>query len=44
MGALLISAADVGWSLERMIEQPHHEYQDQIGILRLLACRWRLIG
>ena len=41
MSALLNVAAEVGWSLEHMIEQPHHEYEDQAGIPRLLACRWR---
>ena len=43
MGALLNAAADEGWSLEYMIEQPHHEFEDQVGIPRLLACRWRLL-
>ena len=42
-GDLLETAASVGWSLERMIEAPHHELVDQAGILRLLACRWRLL-
>jgi SAM-dependent methyltransferase len=42
MATLLNSAADVGWVLEQMIEQPHHEFEDQSGIPRLLACRWRL--
>lgn len=40
---LLNGATNAGWSLERMIEQPHHEYEDQAGIPRLLACRWRLL-
>ncbi len=40
---LLNSAADAGWSLENMIEQPHHEFEDQGGIPRLLGCRWRLL-
>lgn len=40
MSQLLNAAADAGWSLERMVEQPHHEYEDQAGIPRLLACRW----
>jgi len=43
MANLLNAAADCGWSLERMCEQPHHEYEDQAGIPRLLACRWRLL-
>jgi hypothetical protein len=43
MGALLNAAADAGWSLDHMIEQPHHELEDQVGIPRLLACRWRLL-
>ena len=42
MSVLLNAAADAGWSLEQMIERPHHEFDDQIGIPRLLACRWRL--
>jgi len=43
LGAILDAAADAGWSLERLIEQPHHEYVAQAGIPRLLACRWRLL-
>jgi SAM-dependent methyltransferase len=42
MADLLNAAAEARWSLERMIEKPHHEYEDQAGIPRLLACRWRL--
>ena len=42
MAVLLNVAADAGWHLEQMIEQPHHEFQDQAGIPRLLACRWSL--
>jgi 2-polyprenyl-3-methyl-5-hydroxy-6-metoxy-1,4-benzoquinol methylase len=42
MSDLLNAASDAGWILEHMIEQPHHEYDDQAGIPRLLACRWRL--
>lgn len=41
---LLNAAADARWSLERMVERPHHEYGDQAGIPRLLACRWRRQG
>lgn len=37
---LLSAAAESGWDLQRMFEQPHHEYEDQAGIPRLLACRW----
>jgi SAM-dependent methyltransferase len=43
MAELLNTAADAGWSLEKMVEQPHHEFEDQSGIPRLLACRWRLV-
>lgn len=43
MADLLNAASDAGWSLEHMIEQPHHEFEDQAGIPRLLACRWRLL-
>jgi hypothetical protein len=42
MSALLNAAADAGWSLQKMVEQPHHEYEEQAGIPRLLAVRWRL--
>ncbi len=42
MSVLLNAATDAGWSLEYMIERPHHELDDQIGIPPLLACRWRL--
>ena len=40
---LLNDAAAAGWSLERMIERPHHELEDQAGIPRLMACRWQLL-
>ncbi len=40
---LLSDAAAAGWSLERMIEKPHHELEDQSGIPRLMACRWQLL-
>ena len=43
MASLLNSAAGSGWSLEHMIERPHHELEDQAGVPRLLACRWRLL-
>jgi SAM-dependent methyltransferase len=42
MQRLLNAAADAGWCLRRMIERPHHDLDDQAGIPRLLACRWRL--
>lgn len=42
MAGLLNAAADAGWSLEHMIELPHHELEDQDGIPRLMGCRWRL--
>jgi SAM-dependent methyltransferase len=42
-GDLLETAASVGWSLERLVEAPHHESMEQAGIPRLLACRWRLL-
>jgi SAM-dependent methyltransferase len=41
MASLLNGASEGGWGLEHMIEQPHHEFDDQRGIPRLLACRWR---
>lgn len=43
MSSLLNAAASTGWHLEQMIEQPHHELEDQQGIPRLLACRWSLL-
>lgn len=43
MAELLNAASASGWSLRRMIEQPHHEFADQGGIPRLLACRWQLL-
>lgn len=43
ISVLLDAAADAGWSLEKMIEVPHHQIADQGGIPRLLACRWRLL-
>lgn len=42
MADLFNAAANAGWALEQMIERPHHEYEDQAGIPRLLACRWQL--
>lgn len=41
MADFLNAAADAGWGLEHMVERPHHELEDQAGIPRLLACRWR---
>jgi SAM-dependent methyltransferase len=43
MASLLEGAASQGWSLERMVERPHHDLEGQEGIPRLLACRWRLL-
>lgn len=43
MSAMLNEAAIAGWWLQRMIERPHHEFEDQSGIPRLLACRWSLL-
>ena len=43
MASFLNKAAEAGWSLEHMIERPHHELEDQGGVPRLLACRWRLL-
>ncbi len=43
LGSLLTAAADAGWSLEQMVETPHHELEDQGGISRLMAIRWSLL-
>lgn len=43
MAALLNAASTAGWSLDHMIERPHHDLDEQAGIPRLLACRWRLL-
>jgi hypothetical protein len=43
MSDLLNAAARAGWALDEMIEQPHHDLEDQKGIPRLLACRWHLV-
>lgn len=43
MASLLTSAAGAGWSLQQLVEKPHHEHEAQSGIPRLLACRWRLL-
>lgn len=43
MAELLNAASQAGWTLEEMRERPHHEFEDQAGIPRLLACRWRLL-
>ncbi len=40
---LLNEAAAAGWSLEHMVEKPHHDLEDQSGIPRLMACRWQLL-
>ena len=44
MAAVLNAAAQAGWSLEAMVEQSHHEFEDQDGIPRLMAARWRMAG
>lgn len=43
LASLLNVAAEAKWSLEHVEEAPHHELDDQAGIPRLLACRWRLL-
>lgn len=43
MASLLNAAASAGWSLERIVERPHHDLEGQEGIPRLLGCRWRLL-
>ena len=43
MGSLLNAAADAGWSLQHLVEIPHHEFEDQVGIPRLMASRWSLL-
>lgn len=43
MAELLNAASTPGWSLEHMVERPHHDIEEQAGIPRLLACRWRLL-
>jgi SAM-dependent methyltransferase len=40
---LLNRAAAAGLTLERVDEIPDHEHTEQIGLPRLLACRWRLL-
>lgn len=40
---LFNTASTSGWSLEQMVERPHHDIEEQAGIPRLLACRWRLL-
>ncbi|HEY6635930.1 MAG TPA: class I SAM-dependent methyltransferase [Acidimicrobiia bacterium] len=44
MAGLLGAAAEAGWRLEQIVEQPHFPFEDQAGIPRLLACRWRQGG
>lgn len=44
MADLLNAAAEAGWGLVRMAEAAHHEFEDQLGIPRLLACRWSLLA
>ncbi len=43
MADLLNAASASGWRLDQMIEEPHHDLDDQGGIPRLLACRWQLL-
>jgi SAM-dependent methyltransferase len=43
LGSILNAAADTGWRLQRMVETPHHELEDQGGISRLMAIRWSLL-
>lgn len=43
MAQLLNAASEAGWCLVKMVEQPHHDLEEQSGIPRLLACRWRLL-
>ena len=43
MSEILNSAAAAGWSLETMVERPHHDHTSQSDVPRLLACRWRLL-
>lgn len=43
LGDLLSSAAEHRWSLEALIERPHHEPGEIPGVPRLLASRWRLL-
>ena len=44
MSDLLNAAADAGWSLEQMVERPHHDTAALPAVPRLLACRWRLLS
>jgi SAM-dependent methyltransferase len=44
LSEILTSAAASGWMLVRMVEQPHHDLEDQAGIPRLLGCRWERTG
>lgn len=43
LASIVTAAAGAGWSLEEMVEAPHHDLPEQSGIPRLLGCRWRLI-
>lgn len=40
MSSILNAASRSGWRLDMMVEQPHHEIEDQAGVPRLLGCRW----
>jgi SAM-dependent methyltransferase len=42
MGMILEAAVASGWSLERMIERPHHQAGVDPGIPRLIGIRWSL--
>jgi SAM-dependent methyltransferase len=42
MAEVLNAAADAGWALQRVIEAPHHEWESQAGIPRLLGVGWAL--
>ncbi|MEX0864417.1 MAG: class I SAM-dependent methyltransferase [Acidimicrobiia bacterium] len=44
MSDLLNAAADAGWSLEQMVERPHHDTGALPAVPRLLACQWRLMS
>jgi SAM-dependent methyltransferase len=43
MSDLLNAAVGAGWSLEQIVERPHHDTAALPAVPRLLACRWRLL-
>jgi SAM-dependent methyltransferase len=43
LASILNAAAETGWALQRMVETPHHELEEQGGISRLMAIRWSLL-